>query len=135
MLVGRIAERHVAALDVGFERKAMRTAQGSRGPSGVVPVPTNNTPIFIEGRPVITYMPLDDRSQQPGRSAAWVHGYAICGTADGGYYLFTCNDQWEGVYDSWHRSVADAKSRAEFELGRTGTTWPRPPHASGEIPS
>ena len=51
-------------------------------------------------------------------------GKAIClSSQDDGYYLFSCDESWEVMYDTWHGSVEEVKSQAEFEHPGIGDRW------------
>ena len=43
--------------------------------------------------------------------------------AGAAYYLFYCNEQWEVLTDTWHRTLDDAKSQAEFEFEGVAQAW------------
>jgi hypothetical protein len=51
-------------------------------------------------------------------------GLAICQhEGKDGYYLFGCNGEWQSVTDTWHQTIEEAKSQAEFEYTGVSTTW------------
>jgi len=53
-----------------------------------------------------------------------VAGLAICQYSDDpGYYLFRCDANWRAITDTYHDSIAEAKSQAEFEYVGIGATW------------
>jgi hypothetical protein len=44
-------------------------------------------------------------------------------SGESGVYLFYCDENWTVLSDTFHDSVAAAKSQAEFEYARSITTW------------
>ena len=51
-------------------------------------------------------------------------GLAICKYDDAeGFYLFSCDQNWNTLTDTFHESVEKAKAQAEFEYEGVGTTW------------
>lgn len=42
---------------------------------------------------------------------------------DPGFYLFYCDDSWKVLADTWHETVADAESQAEFEYAGVSRIW------------
>jgi hypothetical protein len=52
-------------------------------------------------------------------------GLAICvyETGDEGFYLFYCDEEWRVVTDTWHETLEDAKSQAEFEYEGVNESW------------
>ena len=87
-------------------------------------------PERIGDLPVVFYTPIDARHTPTSATRHWsggellgpAAGLAVC-AADGGFYLFGCDADWEPVTDTWHDSVEDAKEQAEFEYVGTATTW------------
>lgn len=52
---------------------------------------------------------------------------AICQyTGESSFYLFYCDGDWNVVTDTWHETLEDAMSQAEFEYSGIGSTWERP---------
>lgn len=47
---------------------------------------------------------------------------AIAGKGES-YYLMRFNDKWEFITDTWHESLAEARSQAEFEYSGVSGTW------------
>ncbi len=43
-----------------------------------------------------------------------------------GYYLFDCDADWNVFATTWHETVQDAKTAAEFEYEGTSETWRSP---------
>ena len=59
-----------------------------------------------------------------GREVGPAAGLAICESTDSqGFYLFYCDSKWEEFADTWHESLDDAKSQAEFEYKGICTEW------------
>ena len=53
-----------------------------------------------------------------------VSGLAICQyNSEDAFYLFGCNKDWQSITDTWHQSIEDAISQAEFEYENTSKTW------------
>lgn len=44
-----------------------------------------------------------------------------------GTYLYRLNEDKEAITDTWHMTVEDAESQAEFEYGVTHQQWEEPP--------
>lgn len=42
---------------------------------------------------------------------------------DAGFYLFYCDGAWAVVTDTWHATLADAESQAEFEYAGVSSIW------------
>jgi len=62
-----------------------------------------------------------------GQVAAPAAGLAIYRSDDGnGYYLFGCDSEWEVVTDTWHPTIEEAKSQAEFEYPGIAEHWYKP---------
>jgi hypothetical protein len=89
-------------------------------------------PREIGGARVICFTPVDERHHPTGGCQQFVAGVpqgpaaglAICQYAgEDCYYLFGCNAAWEGVTDTWHQTLADAKAQAEFEYAGVSATW------------
>jgi hypothetical protein len=96
-----------------------------------------SVPTVIGGRKVVVYSRIDERHEATGagwqslhgvrvRGPAW--GVAICESpADGGFLLFSCENDWMPVEDTWHPTLEDAKGQAEFEYEGLESTWQVPP--------
>ncbi len=53
-----------------------------------------------------------------------VAGLAICQYPDDpGYYLFRCDSDWRSITDTYHDSIEEAKSQAEFEYVGISARW------------
>lgn len=52
-----------------------------------------------------------------------ISGAAICDAGREGAYLFSCDDQWRVVWDTWAESVEHALSQAEHQFPRTSKQW------------
>lgn len=81
--------------------------------------------------PVIAYAITDARSRPTGNTRHVVQGgvagpaaaLAVCRNGDDGFYLFSCDEHWQTVSDTWHETVQDAKAQAEFEYEGVSVTW------------
>jgi hypothetical protein len=89
-------------------------------------------PSIIGGARVVCYTPIDERHIKTENTVhlAGEHkieapkGLAICQyEGDDAYYLFGCTEVWESKSDTWHETLDDAKSQAEFEYAGTAHTW------------
>jgi hypothetical protein len=88
-------------------------------------------PLFLAGLPVVACARIDGRQQPTGACRHLAHGellgpaagLAICRDADGGFYLFGCDAEWNTVTDTWHQTLDDALRQAEFEYDGVGETW------------
>jgi hypothetical protein len=92
-------------------------------------------PEIVGGAKVILYTRIDDRHRHTGNTKQIVggavlqpaHGLAICQyEGENSFYLFGCDEQWNSVSDTWHASVEDAMSQAEFEYEGVSQTWAQP---------
>jgi hypothetical protein len=87
-------------------------------------------PLFLAGLPVVAYALVDPHRGPRGGAAEFMRGerfvpaaLAICRDAEGGFYLFGCDAEWNTVTDTWHESVEDAQHQAEFEHAGVSETW------------
>jgi Fic/DOC family len=96
--------------------------------------PRADCPEIIRAARVICYTPLDSRHRHSRKTRQIVGGalqgpaagLAICHDEEGGYhhyFLFGCNEAWEPLTDTWHQTVEEAKSQAEFEYEGVSATW------------
>jgi hypothetical protein len=89
-------------------------------------------PREIGGARVICSTPIDER-HRPTRSCRHIivgavlvptAGLAICQfEGDNCYYLFGCSIEWQPVTDTWHATIEEAMSQAEFEYVGVSATW------------
>jgi hypothetical protein len=96
-----------------------------------------NIPTIIGASPVVLFSQIDERHRATGGCRHIVHGggvlgpawgVAICRSTDGeGYFLFSCEDDWIPVSDTWHPTLEEAKRQAEFEYNGLAATWESPP--------
>lgn len=99
-------------------------------------------PLFLAGAPVIAYTRLDGRQPPTGgpRHDAGgtllgpAAGLAICRDAEGGFYLFGCDADWNTVTDTWHETLDDALHQAEYEYEGVSGTWAWPAGRPGGAP-
>jgi len=55
-----------------------------------------------------------------------VTGIAICQYSnEAGFYLFSCDAEWETIWDSWHETLESAVSNAELQCTSIKATWRR----------
>jgi hypothetical protein len=89
-------------------------------------------PQIVGGARVICYTPIDERHRHTGKTKqivagivlGAVSGLAICQyEGEECFYLFGCDAHWNSLSDTWHESLEDAKSQAEFEYEGTLNTW------------
>ncbi len=53
-----------------------------------------------------------------------IAGLAVCQYPDDpGYYLFRCDSDWRCITDTYHDSIEEAKSQAEFEYVGIAAKW------------
>ena len=91
-----------------------------------------NAPKEVSGVKVILYSPIDERHNQTGNCKHLVVG-VLMGAATGlaicqyegeeSFYLFGCDENWETLTDTWHKTLGDAKAQAEFEYEGISATW------------
>ena len=93
-----------------------------------------DAPESIDGAKVILFTPIDQRRHHTGDCRQVVAGVlqgqaagiAICqyeGNED--YYLFGCDATWRSVTDTYHQTIEEAISQAEFEYEGVTATWRR----------
>ena len=86
-----------------------------------------NIPTIIGGGRVLFYTRIDERHVPRRPTATVPYGLAICDLEESGIFLFTCEDDWMPIFDSWHASVDEAKRQAAFEFDGVDSTWGQPP--------
>jgi hypothetical protein len=94
---------------------------------------THPSPIVVghgaEQMKFICYAQLSlSRRVKAGASLAGPAPREICAKAvffhpEGGYYLFSCDDEWRVMFDTWHESIADAQHQAEYEHPGISKDW------------
>lgn len=96
----------------------------------------DEAPREIDGAKVLFYTPIDARHQPTGNCRQIVGGelmgasagLAICRyDGENNYYLFGCDEHWNTVTDTWHETLEDAKTQAEFEYMGVNATWRQAP--------
>ena len=89
-------------------------------------------PEVISGETLICYSPIDERHRFTGNCKQIVAGQVLGPMAglmicyyekDGGFYLFGCDADWRVKTDTWHETLDEAKSQAEFEYEGISNTW------------
>lgn len=87
------------------------------------------------GRDVVAYTALDDRHASTGATRHFLggqlaprpKGLLICrNEAEGGFFLFGCDQDWNPITDTWHATLDGAMAQAEFEHRGTMGTWIKP---------
>lgn len=93
-----------------------------------------DAPESVDGAKVIVFTLIDRRHRYTGDCRHVVAGVpqgpaaglAICKyEGEEGYYLFACDTTWRSVTDTWHKSVEEAMSQAEFEYEGITGSWQR----------
>jgi len=90
--------------------------------------PRPSIPTVIGGGRVLFYSRIDERHHPRRAEQEEPYGLVVCerkGSA--GVFLFTCEDDWMPVVDSWHATVEEAKKQAALEWDGIETTWEEPP--------
>ncbi|MCA1619338.1 MAG: hypothetical protein LC795_08530 [Acidobacteria bacterium] len=89
-------------------------------------------PGVMGGAKVLLYTPIDERHRPTDGCQHFVGGWlmgpaaglAICRYGgDSAAYLFGRDENWESVTDTWHETLEEAKSQAEFEYEGVSATW------------
>ena len=90
---------------------------------------------ILDGARVILYTQIDERHRHTGNCQQIVDG-TLMGPASGlaicqyegedSVYLFGCDEDWNSVTDSWHQTLEEAKTQAEFEYEGVNATWRSP---------
>ena len=86
-----------------------------------------NIPTIIGGGRVLWYTRIDERHVPRKDSAPVPFGLAICEVQGSGVLLFTCEDDWMPVFDSWHATVTEARRQAASEFEGVESAWEQPP--------
>jgi hypothetical protein len=86
-----------------------------------------NIPTVIGGGRVLYYTRIDERHEARTDPGKIPYGLAICDVEGIGIFLFTCEDDWMPIFDSWHATVGEAKRQASFEFEGVDSTWEQPP--------
>jgi hypothetical protein len=89
-------------------------------------------PRTVGGAKVVCYTPVDSRHRYTGNTRQIANGIVL-GSAAGlaicqyegeeSLYLFSCDDAWNTLSDTWHETLEGAKDQAEFEYEGTMHTW------------
>jgi hypothetical protein len=92
----------------------------------------NTPPKQIGGADLLLFTPIDQRHRPTGNCQHFVNdvrqgpavNLAICTySGEPGYYLFSCDEEWAVITDSWHETLDGAMSQAEFEYDGVNATW------------
>jgi hypothetical protein len=85
-----------------------------------------NVPTTIGGSRVLYYALIDEKHVARNATTKIPYGIAICKGDGYGVFLFTCEEDWMPVFDSWHANVEEAKRQAAFEFGGLDSGWLEP---------
>lgn len=89
-------------------------------------------PKQISGANVIYFAVIDSQVQPTGNCEQIVNGVlqgpafglAICQyEGENSFYLFGCDEDWQSITDTWHKTLEDAKDQAEFEYAGVSKVW------------
>ena len=96
------------------------------------PIAALPPPLEIGGATVLCFAAFATWQRHTGLCHHIVHddfefldaGLAVCQYPnDPGYYLFRCDSDWRCITDTYHDSLEEAKSQAEFEYVGISATW------------
>ena len=96
------------------------------------PITSSPPPMEIGGAEVLCFAAFATWQRQTGlchhivpeNVELLVAGLAICQYPDDpGYYLFRCDSDWQSITDTYHESIEEAKSQAEFEYVGIAAKW------------
>ena len=90
-------------------------------------------PEFLDGARVLEVAFVDDRVTHTGRTNHWRNGEllpaaralviaAYDDTADE-FYLFYCDEDWNVRNDTYHTTLHEARSQAEYEYSGITAVW------------
>lgn len=101
---------------------------GLSRPTAVLPPPPK-----IDGADVLCFAAIGDWQRVTGCCRHYVNdelvlfvaGLAVCRYQDepGSYYLFRCDPEWHCITDTYHETIEEAKSQAEFEYEGIVASW------------
>jgi hypothetical protein len=90
-------------------------------------------PDVVDGARVFRWTSIDERHRPTGNCRHIVvsgevrgpaAGLAICQhDGEACFYLFGCDAEWSVVTDTWHATLEEALSQAEFEYEGVARTW------------
>jgi hypothetical protein len=95
----------------------------------------DTAPKQIGGLNVVLCTPIDERHRYTHGSRHMIGGVpwgpaaglAICqDEGSDSFYLFGCDEHWHNVTDTWHETIDEAMSQADFEYEGVASTWLRP---------
>lgn len=97
------------------------------------PTAVQPPPMEIDGADVVCFAAIGDWQRHTGRCRHYVNdelvlfvaGLAVCRYRDdpGGYYLFRCDPEWHRITDTYHETLEEAESQAEFEYEGIAASW------------
>jgi len=88
-------------------------------------------PESVDGARVIMYASVFGGA----RGASRVARVAICQyPEEQGFYLFSCDEEFHSLGDTWHENLEQAIERAELEHHEVSARWFYPPGASAVEP-
>jgi hypothetical protein len=90
-------------------------------------MPMKVPPLELHSAKVLQYTIFDEtvystdatKHSIAGTAMEMPAGLAIA-SADGAFYLLYCDENWQVLTDTWHQSISEAKSQAEFEFEKLG---------------
>jgi hypothetical protein len=89
-------------------------------------------PKNVRGARLVRWSVIDHRHRHTGNCRQIVAGVlqgpaaglAICyDERTDAYFLFGCDAEWNAITDTWHQTLEEALSQAEFEYEGISTTW------------
>jgi death on curing protein len=109
-----------------LERTADDKSQAATGATPLV-----SCPDFIHQNRVVRFTVIDRRHHHTRKTRHFIGGtmigpasaVAICEYENGGYLLFSCDENWQPRTDTWHQSLEDAMRQAEYEYEGVSRTW------------
>jgi hypothetical protein len=101
----------------------------------MVAMSTKDPPKQLGAAHVVTFTMIDSSHRRTGKTRHLIGGRQLGSAAglaiaryDGerGFYLFHCDAYWNPFASTWHETVEDAKTAAEFEYEGVSQTWQVP---------
>ncbi|MEQ8848132.1 hypothetical protein [Botrimarina sp.] len=96
-----------------------------------------NAPRSSDGAEVICFVELDETTPPTGNCTHSVNGAEFPPVSFAGlivaqyageksFFLFYCDDGWNVITDTWHQTLEDAISQANFEFENLSNRWATP---------
>ena len=103
-------------------------ANATLGSNGAACGPRQSIPAMIDGGRVLFYSRIDRRHRLRRSGQEETYGLVICEQKGSpGVFLFTCEEDWAPIFDSWHTTIKEAKKQAAFQWDGIEATWEEPP--------